>query len=68
MLNVEIFKCKVSHGHSHDDAGHGHSHGGGSHGHSHGVRLSARHKRADQEQLTQNTDDEGIAVFSVCFL
>lgn len=60
VLNVEIFKCKVSHGHSHDGAGHGHSHGGGQ-GHSHGVPLSARNKRRDdQHQLTMNTDDEGM--------
>ena len=56
VLNVEIFKCKVSHGHSHDGGGHGHSHG-----HSHNVPLSSRNKRRDdQHQLTLNTDDDGL--------
>ena len=60
VLNVEIFKCKVSHGHSHDGGGHGHSHGGGQ-GHSHNVPLSSRNKRRDdQHQLTLNTDDDGL--------
>jgi len=74
VLNVDVFKCKVSHGHSHGGGGHGHSHsGGGGHGHSHSggrghshsggggghLRLSRR-RRDDTDQLTEHTDDEGV--------
>lgn len=60
VLNADIFKCKVSHGHSHD-GGHGHSHGHSharSRANSHGYMPLANRKRGSQEHLTSNMDDE----------